>query len=410
MFIRAFSHFFILVFFVGLSLISIATTAQESVAETTDMQVANFRQCLVGLQQGAVKDGVLSSTIEQVLAKAQYLPKILEYDRNQPEFVQTFPGYFSKRVNSWRINKGREMLTKHQAFLAKLTLQYGIPAQYLVAFWGLETNFGSYKGKMPIIDSLATLACDERRSQFFTTELFQALRLLERENLQVEQMVGSWAGAMGHTQFMPTAYLTYAVDGDNDGKKDLWNSELDALASAANFLHNLGWKRGYRWGREVSLPVNFDYQIAGKSNKQALSYWRKQGLTTVSGIALENIPLKAALLVPAGHTGPAFLVYENFEVILRWNNSEYYGIAVGHLADRIMGKAPLSKALPDLPVYTIAQMQAFQQKLNELGFDVGTADGILGPATREGVRAFQASKQLVADGYPSQETFNLVVN
>jgi membrane-bound lytic murein transglycosylase B len=391
-----------------LCLVSASLKAQEQVIDSPD-QEQDFAQCVVGLQQQALNAGISTNTVETVLGQARYLAKILEYDRNQPEFVQTFPGYFSARVNDWRINKGREMFAKHKAFLNKLTQEYGVPGHYLIAFWGLETNFGNYKGKMPTIDSLTTLACDQRRSQFFTGELLQALRLLEREHLEVGEMVGSWAGAMGHTQFMPTAYLTYARDGDGDGKMDLWNSELDALASAANFLKDLGWQAGYRWGREVLLPDNFDYQLAGKTNVQPLTFWREKGITEVNNVALGQSELPAALVVPAGHTGPAFLIYHNFDVILRWNNSEYYGIAVGQLADQIAGKAALSKPLPDLPKYTLLEMQQFQRKLNELGFDVGEPDGILGPATRKGVRAFQASKNLIADGYPSKETVELAL-
>ena len=386
-----------------LASVSLGSYAQQQ-APDIQQETATFEQCVVGLQEQALSAGVSQDTVSNVLGNVKYVAKILEYDRNQPEFVQTFPGYFSARVTPWRINKGREMLAKHKAFLAKLTQQYGVPGHYLVAFWGLETNFGGIKGKMPILDSLATLACDQRRSSFFSKELIQALRLLERENLQVDNMVGSWAGAMGHTQFMPTAYLTYAKDGDGDGKVDLWNSEQDALESAANFLQNLGWKAGYRWGREVTLPANFDYQLAGKSNPKPLSFWAKQGITDTDGKAIAQGELQAALLIPAGYTGSAFLVYSNFDTILRWNNSEYYGIAVGHLADRIAGNAALAKPLPDLPQYTLVEMQAFQHKLNELGYDVGEADGILGPATRKGVREFQAKQGLIADGYPSKET------
>ncbi|WP_082768676.1 lytic murein transglycosylase [Paraglaciecola hydrolytica] len=392
-----------------LATVSLTSFAQLQ-TEENQAPVVTFEQCVADLQQQALSAGVSPNTVNTVLGNAKYLAKILEYDRNQPEFVQTFSGYFGARVTPWRINKGREMLAKHKDFLSKLSKQYGVPGHYLVAFWGLETNFGGIKGKMPIVDSLATLACDPRRSTFFSAELIQALRLIERENLTVSDMVGSWAGAMGHTQFMPTAYLTYAKDGDGDGKVDLWNSEQDALESAANFLQHLGWQAGYRWGREVVLPTNFDYQLAGKSQAKTLSFWAKQGLSTVDAKALENSDLLASLLVPAGHTGSAFLVYSNFDTILRWNNSEYYGIAVGHLADRIVGKAPLSKPLPELPKYTLAEMQIFQEKLNVLGYDVGEADGILGPATRKGVRAFQAKQGLIADGYPSRETFDVAIN
>ncbi len=390
---------------VSLSLVSLFSSAQEVTPEQE-----TFPQCIDRLQQRALAAGVSEVTTNNVLAKIELMPKLLEYDRNQPEFVQTFTGYFSKRVTNWRIDKGREKFAEHRAFLAKLTQEYGVPAHYLLAFWGLETNFGNYKGNTPTLRALTTLACDQRRSRYFSSELVQALILLERENLQPEQMIGSWAGAMGHTQFMPTAYLKYARDGDGDGKIDLWNSEQDALASAANFLKNLGWQAGYRWGREVHLPESFDYQLAGKTHPKSLSFWNEQQVTQVSGQALGDSDIKSALLIPAGYTGSAFLVYSNFDVILRWNNSEYYGIAVGHLADRIAGKGDLSKPLPDLPKYTILEMQAFQEKLNQLGFEVGEADGILGPATRKGVRDFQMSVGLIADGYPSKNTVEAAMN
>ena len=397
-----------LVMATSLSTLSSLTQAQD--AQEPVVAEDNFQTCIARLQGQASDAGVSEKTIQDVLGKVEPLPKLLTYDRNQPEFVQTFTGYFSKRVNDWRINKGREKLAEHRPFLVKLTQQYGVPAHYLIAFWGLETNFGGYKGKIPTLAALTTLACDQRRSTYFSAELIQALLLLERENLEPEKMVGSWAGAMGHTQFMPTAYMKYAKDGDGDGKVDLWDNELDALASAANFLQNLGWKAGYRWGREVSLPQGFDYQLADKSQPKALSFWVEKEVTQVDGKPLGKSDIQAALLVPAGHTGSAFLAYDNFEVILRWNNSEYYGIAVGHLADRIAGQGQLSKALPELPNYTLAEMQRFQEKLNQLGFNVGEADGILGPATRKGVQAFQANNGLIADGYPSEETVEAVKN
>ncbi len=386
---------------IGLTCVSSLSIAESAPAPVLE---GDFPSCIARLQQQAIAGGVSKATSDSVLGTIQPLERILKYDRNQPEFVQTFTGYFSKRVNDWRVTKGREKLKLHRAFLQELTKQHGVPGHYLVSFWGLETNFGAYKGKIPTLRALTTMACDQRRSEYFSQELVQALLLLEREGLNPEQMVGSWAGAMGHTQFMPTAYIKYAIDGDGDGKVDLWNNEKDALASAANFVKNLGWQPGYRWGREVKLPDDFDYQLAGKTNAKPLSFWHQQGLTKVDGSAIGEGELMSSLLIPAGHKGSAFLIYPNFDVILRWNNSEYYGIAVGHLADRIAGAGGLSKPLPDLPKYTREQMKTFQENLNQQGFDVGKADGILGPATRVGVRAFQASKGLVADGYPTQET------
>ncbi len=393
---------------IAIGLTTVASFSYGLQSQTSEPDA--FPQCIERLQQQPRDAGVSDNTIINILGYVRPLPKILSYDRNQPEFVQTFTGYFSKRVTNWRVNKGREKLVEHREFLSTLTQQYGVPAHYLISFWGLETNFGGIKGKIPTIAALTTLACDQRRSAYFSGELVQALLLLERENLDPKEMIGSWAGAMGHTQFMPTAYIKYARDGDADGKVDLWNNELDALASAAHFLQNLGWKTGFRWGREVLLPEGFNYQLAGKSQPQPLSFWSEQKVTKVGGKTLGDSDLESALLIPAGYTGSAFMVYPNFDVILRWNNSEYYGIAVGHLADRIRGQGALSKPLPELPNYTLAEMKLFQDKLNRLNFDVGEADGILGPATRKGVRGFQVSIGLIADGYPSKETVEALMN
>jgi membrane-bound lytic murein transglycosylase B len=382
--------------------VSIAQEAKEAIIPP------GFAQCVLDLQEQARLAGISAGVIDGALANVRYLDKVIGYDRSQPEFVKTFPEYFSTRVTSKRIARGKELYEKHSAFLRELTQRYGVPGSYLVSFWGLETNFGSYKGKMPIIDSLTTLACDPRRSEFFSAELLQALRLMDREQIENAEMLGSWAGAMGHTQFMPSAYLSYAIDGDLDGKIDLWNSEKDALTSAANFLQQLGWKSGFKWGREVTLADNFDYKLAGKDRSQTVAFWAEHGVSKADGQALDKVAIKASLVIPAGHRGPAFLLYKNFDVILGWNNSEFYGIAVGHLADRINGKAPLSKALPDLPKYSLADIKLLQDSLNQLGFNVGEADGILGPATRVGVRDFQASENMIADGFPDQQVIDAV--
>jgi membrane-bound lytic murein transglycosylase B len=314
--------------------------------------------------------------------------------------VQTFPGYFSKRVTQWRTDKGKEMYAKHKDLLHNLSDKYGVPPHYLLAFWGLETNFGSYKGKMPVLDSLATLACDKRRSQYFTQEFLVAVKLMEREKLTREEMIGSWAGAMGHTQFMPSAYTHYAIDGDGDGQINLWASEEDALSSAANFLASLGWEAGYRWGREVLLPDDFNFQLSGYKNRQPLSEWNEKGIKKANGNALGEGDTSAYVIVPAGHEGPAFIAYKNFRVIMRWNNSEFYAIAVGVLADRIAGASGIKAALPDLPAYSRNDIITLQSKLNALGFDVGKPDGIIGPATREGIRNYQIANNMIADGFP----------
>ncbi|GAA6183454.1 lytic murein transglycosylase [Aliiglaciecola sp. NS0011-25] len=380
-----------------------AQSATIEAAQDSAQQV--FSACISDIQQKAETAGIDKTVISYALDDVKQIDKVLEYDRNQPEFVQTFPTYLNKRVTQWRIDKGREMLRKHKDLLNQLTQEYGVPAHYLISFWGLETNFGSYKGKMPIIDSLATLACDERRSRFFTQELLTALKLMQRENLKKDKMLGSWAGAMGHTQFMPSAYINYAVDGDNDGLVDLWDSEPDALSSAANFLNKLGWKKGFIWGREVNLPANFDYSHAGKDSRKQLTQWSEFGVRKVNDDKIPKSEIDASLILPTGAKGPAFLVYSNFDVIMRWNNSESYALAVGYLADRIIGKPEWAKSLPELPNYPISQMIELQDGLNELGFDVGKADGIMGPATRKGIRQFQLANNMLADGYPDQSVF-----
>jgi membrane-bound lytic murein transglycosylase B len=368
-----------------------------------ELQRQAFSECLTEKSQAALEAGVSQSRVENEFPQLTFVPRVIELDRSQPEFVSTFPDYFSKRVNQWRIDKGREKFQQYRTFLDELTKQYGVPGHYIVSFWGLETNYGGYKGNMSTLDSLATLACEPRRSTFFTQELFLALKLMDREGLNKAQMQGSWAGAMGHTQFMPTAYTNYAIDGDDDGIINLWESEKDALASAAHFLWKLGWTPGLRWGREVLLPAEFDYSLAGQSSRSIVE-WSNLGVTRTNGEPLGDADIQAKLLVPAGAKGPAFLTYANFNTILRWNNSEFYGIAVGQLANRIIGGAPLVAELPDLPKYSIAEMAIVQRSLNTLGFDVGVADGIIGPATRAGIRAFQASNGLTPDGFPSPET------
>lgn len=368
---------------------------------TAEEAIQGFNVCKKTLQQSAIDAGISSATANQVFANINYQPRVIELDRSQPEFVQTFPGYFSKRVNDWRINKGRQIKGEHKTLLKNLVKQYGIPAQYLLAFWGLETNFGGYKGNMPVLDSLATLACDPRRSSFFTRELITAVKLLEEQSLEQEKMVGSWAGAMGHTQFMPSAYANYAVDGDDDGQINLWESEADALTSAANFLSQLGWQPGFRWGREVKLPAGFDYSLLGYSKRRSVSDWNALGVSRANDEALGNSDMNAYLVMPAGYEGPTFLAYPNFRVIMRWNNSEFYAIAVGRLADRIAGDGPLVASLPPLPNYRRDDIKAMQEELNAKGIDVGGADGILGPATREGIREFQRQSDMIADGFPS---------
>lgn len=390
------------------------TAIAETQAAVQEMQLSDtiaahaeaFPTCVANLQERARSEGLSEATIKDTVASLQFVPKVIELDQAQPEFSQTFNNYFTKRATDWRVNEGRRLLKKHRALLDKLAQEYGVPPQYILSFWGLETNYGSYKGKMSVLDSLATLACEPRRSGYFTTELMQALKLKEKYGFDKGTMVGSWAGAMGHTQFMPSAYAKYAIDGDGDGKADLWNSTEDALTSAANFLQHLGWQRNERWGREVILPRNFSYENLGAKQAQPLSQWAAQSVVQSNGLPLPAIDMKAALYLPSGHTGPAFLGYENFNVIMRWNRSEFYAITVGHLADRINGGEPLKVAPPEQPRLSREQIKQLQSKLNESGFDVGKPDGVLGRNSSAGIQAFQRSKNMIADGFPSPEVFS----
>jgi len=360
----------------------------------------NFGECIARMKSQARAEGISDSTAHQVLSRARFMPRVIELDRRQPEFTQTFANYFNTRINEERIQRGRELYAKHRALLDRIQHESGIPAQYLVSFWGLETNYGGHFGDWSVIDSLATLACDTRRSAFFTQELLNAMRIVDAGDITAERMVGSWAGAMGHMQFMPSTFLRYAKDVDGDGRRDLWGSIPDAMGSAANFLRQLGWAPGLNWGQEVRLPQSFDYALAGRDQMLSLAEWTQLGITTITGAPLAPAEQRAALLIPSGYQGPAFLVTKNFYIIMRWNRSEFYALSVGHLADRIAGAAPLHRAPPADPVkISREQVRQLQMDLLALGIDAGEPDGILGSATRKAISRFQQKTQRIADGH-----------
>jgi membrane-bound lytic murein transglycosylase B len=369
----------------------------------------DFSKCLVEFTTKAKAAGISSKTINNSLANATLNQQVVQLDRKQPEFSTSFADYFNRRVTEQRVNQGRALLSKHRELLTRVEQQYGVPAPYLLAFWGLETNFGNYFGNIPVVDSLATLACDTRRSNFFTTELINALRILDAGDIAPNKMIGSWAGAMGNFQFMPSSFLKNAVDFDGDHKRDLWNSKPDAFASAANFLRNLGWQADQRWGREVKLPRDFPFLEAGLKNTKAIADWNKLGVIRADNTSLPATEINASLLVPAGHQGPAFLVYDNFNVIMRWNRSEFYAIAVGQLADQIAGGGKLLQPPPeDAPRLHRDQVIALQEQLNQKGFNTGTPDGILGPGTRRAISEFQHQQGMIADGFPGKEVLSLL--
>jgi len=368
---------------------------------STAAQTSDFGACVARIEALAMERGISQATTSRVLPTVRPLERVIRADRNQPEFVATFADYLGRRVTANRVATGRALLAEHADLLRSLTARYGVPAQYLVAFWGLESNFGGVLGNVPVFDALGTLACDQRRSDYFTTEFIHALSIVERGDVEPARMIGSWAGAMGQTQFMPSVYLEHAADGDGDGRVDIWASAPDALASAARFLAGLGWESGYRWGREVLLPQGFDYTRAGLREAQSLADWRALGIRDANGDSVPALDVRAALLVPAGSSGPAFLVYDNFRVIMRWNNSEFFALTIGHLADRIAGAGTLVRPPPATAALTRDQLQAIQAGLNVRGFDAGSADGILGPATRAAIAEFQSRSGLVADGFPT---------
>ncbi|WP_223423793.1 lytic murein transglycosylase [Alcanivorax limicola] len=380
-----------------------ANDAVEDTASLT-MSEADFTACVSRLGERAREAGVSAKTVEASLSGLSFNTRVIELDRAQPEFTASFAGYFNTRMSEQRIQRGRDMLREHRPLLDRIAREYGVPAQYLVAFWGMETNYGSFFGRMSVIESLATLGCDGRRSTYFSGELVNALRIIDEGAITPQRMQGSWAGAMGHVQFMPSVFLEYAVDDDGDGRRDLWGSVPDAMASAANFLRGIGWETGSRWGREVRLPEGFDYSLAGLSERRTLAEWQQQGVRMTDGSALPQVEdMRASLLLPSGHQGPAFLVYDNFRVIMRWNRSEFYALSVGHLADRIVGAGALSRAPVDAPRLHRDQVKVVQTTLNDKGFEAGEVDGILGPGTRAALGRFQKDQGMIADGFPGKE-------
>lgn len=387
--------------------ISSFTTA-EVMPTPSPPAALDFSACIAKISAKANAEGISSKTLEASLAKAKFNPRVIELDQQQPEFTTTFADYFNRRVTEQRVEQGRALFKTHRTLLEKVSKEFGVPAPYLLAFWGLETNYGSYFGKMSIIDSLSTLACDPRRSEYFTGELIAALRILDEGAIAPEKLEGSWAGAMGHVQFMPTAFLKHAIDYDGDNKRDLWNSTADAMGSAAKFLQSLGWSTSDRWGREVKLPENFPFLEAGLKNRRPLTEWKNLGVRRADNSPLPSADMQASLLVPSGHQGPAFLVYGNFDVIMRWNRSEFYALAVGHLADRIAGADKLVQAPQDAPRLHRDQVIALQETLNKKGFDTGTPDGILGPGTRRSISEFQHQQGMIADGFPGEKVLELL--
>jgi membrane-bound lytic murein transglycosylase B len=368
----------------------------------------DFQSWLSVFREEARKTGISEKTLNAALNGVQPLPGVIQKDRRQAEFTLSFWRYMD-RVNAQRINKGRELLKKHGALLKRVHKRFGVPPRFLVAFWGLESNYGSTFGGHAVIPSLATLAHDGRRAKFFRSQLLAALQILDRGDITLDRLQGSWAGAMGHVQFIPTTYISYAVDFDGDGRRDIWHSMPDVFASAANYLAHLGWSDKETWGREVRLPSGFDYSQASLRVRKPLEEWQQAGVRRIGGGNLPNADFQTSLVVPAGYKGPAFAVYGNFRRIMRWNNSILYALSVGHLADRFVGRAAISIPRPrnDRRI-SISMIKEIQGLLNQRGYQAGKPDGVVGKGTRAAIRAFQKTKNVPADGHVTAELLDFL--
>jgi membrane-bound lytic murein transglycosylase B len=362
-----------------------------------------FSSWIESFRADAAAKGISKKTLDAALTGLNPDPKILEAQDNQAEFVKPIWDYLDSAVSRARIRKGRSQLRRYAKQFAAIEEKYGVDRHYLAAIWGMETSYGAFMGNKSVIRSLATLAHTGERTQFGRTQLLAALEILDNGDIDVANMEGSWAGAMGHTQFIPTTYLDYAVDFTGDGTRDIWRAISDALASSANFLKKKGWNTGETWGYEVVLPDGFDYARADGRTQRTLARWAKFGIKRPSGNAFPRPSDPARLIVPAGAKGPAFLVINNFFVIKRYNNATAYALAVGHLADRLMGFGPISQSWPtnEKPLAR-SERKELQQLLTDMGFLSGEIDGIIGPNTKAAVRAFQRSRDLIPDGFPTK--------
>lgn len=363
---------------------------------------ANSDSFVRNLWPEAERAGVSRQAFDAAFASYSPIPQVIELTRKQPEFTQTVQQYVDKRVTAAQAAKGQAMRGEWSQTLAGAEQRYGVQSEIVLAIWGMETNFGGFMGGNNTIHALATLTESGYRASFFRSELVTALRIVSDGHITPNAMVGSWAGAMGHTQFMPSSFMRYAVDYNGDGRKDVWNSVPDALGSTANYLKSFGWRPGETWGYEVKLPSGFNFAKARDMGKAPLGQWQAMGITRASGRAFPRADDVGRLYMPAGAAGPAFLLLPNFDVIKRYNNSDSYALAVGHLADRILGSGSFVTPWPagDYAL-TKAQRGEVQSLLGRAGFDVGKADGVIGPKTRAGVIAYQQARGLPADGHVS---------
>lgn len=385
-------------------LVSVSAHAQSiqpsEPAQPSESTRSAFDSWLADFRQEAASQGISQATLDAALGGLVPTERVIELDRRQPEFLQTFDAYLGRRITPKQLARGQELLQEHAALLDALEQKYGIPKAVLVAFWGLETHYGAVLGSLNIPASLATLSFEGRRSTFFRNQLLDALRIIDAGHVQAADMNGSWAGAMGHMQFMPSTFLAYAVDGDADGRIDVWQSLPDAMHSAANYLSRAGWQVQEPVALEVLLPEGFDWRQARAAHRLPVAEWTALGVLLADGAALPAAKGRAAIVLPQGWQGPTFMVFDNFNVVMRWNRSVNYALTVAQLAHQLAGGGALTRT-GETGAISSEQLKAMQQALNEMGFDAGTVDGMLGPRTQTAIRLYQAMSQLPVDGYPS---------
>ena len=355
-----------------------------------------------GFRARAVAQGISAQTFDLAFRGVTYNADIIRRDRNQSEFTKTIWDYLDSAASDARVRNGQAALRQNERLLNAIEARYGVEKEVVVAVWGLESSFGAFRGDEPLIEALATLAYDGRRGRFFEQQLIAALKIIQNGDVAPSNMTGSWAGAMGHTQFIPTSYLAYAVDFTGDGKRDIWSDDpADALASTASYLANFGWISGQPWGVEVRLPDGFDYTQANRRIQRLPSEWARRGVTGIDGRAVPDHG-DAAVLLPAGAQGAAFLIFHNFSVIERYNTADAYVIGVGHLADRIGGGREIRADWPRGDrALVFAERQELQRRLTAAGHSTQGIDGRIGPLTIDAIRSYQRSQGLVPDGYPS---------
>ena len=367
-------------------------------------QVSKFDGFVRDFRVQALAQGIKPETYDAAMAGLAPISRIETLNQEQPEFSRPVWAYLDTAVSDRRIANGKTHLADNITALANIELRYGVPKEFLVAIWGIETDYGRDNGTFNMFGALATLGYDGSRTNFARTELLAALKILEQEHYAPSQMVSSWAGAFGQTQFEPSGFLKWAVDGDADGKVDLWGNPADALASTANDLSQEGWAKGRPWGYEIVLPANFPYEQADVDITKSVADWRALGVKTVAGAALPEAPEQAGMYLPAGAHGPAFLIFPNFKVILKYNNAASYALAVAQLADRVGGAGPVTGIWPrDEKPLSREDRFAVQNGLKLLGFDPGPIDGVLGRQVRAATRAWQKARGLPADGYVNSD-------